>query len=824
MPTQILANGLPYSWAKPPCECKICANSFRPYDLQVPPTGCSYSLEYSDEKARQIAAEKITNINSDLAYLRHQWSSYGKTIMNRWKKKSRDKRAALLKEADPALFEKQWVAALFTNRQLEGTTQLDARKYRNAILLDYLNVDGLKSDPARLMGLVHNRTRYGPEQWALHDNQKLDWSWNGGMLEIDASNLCMIMHGPRYGELVSWEIKSAHSSEIVGFPRGKLILDAQETLYKFLRRSMKLLCEGMNQENAGETAPQSNQLDFKRSGRIDLWSTYINQPFSAPPAFNIEELHSKALARFQQMGDHLWLLQTDPAYLRQVIRTAAESFLVGHPIDEVHKWAVRDIYTDIWSYWSWSWIVEAIENVRAMQTRFRDNIHPGQPLPPEYEQVLQEFELLLESQTRNWARPLPELLAWRPGFKDYFKFDHSDPDQVSIEGIVDVPNLMRKDPLFYILHILPEDFECKKPPSYDMISRWAFLEDHLSTTTPKDAARLDAKLYDRYSDYAALHELYSLVHLHRPMPKLLEGLESLSPEEITKLGRPSIFRHQIEKILEEEYRLPHDHEASQLLLRFTKSFDVHPANEQAKLEHFDSTRKAMSNFWSIMRRKRQTLLKQKREPRWSSEEIEADLKIISSDAEPEYKVLLESERQKIIHTIERLSRPSNLPPTQTEWGATPTAKLDSKTTSKPKAKAKTRAEEPVPDVSPLALAPEQQAPQQQLSIPVKATTLRILSMMFSSTADADTDAIGKLVNWDDFVLAMQDAGFTSRQTTGSEVVFQPAESNQWGWGGRINFHKPHPVGKIDRVLLRAMGRRMGRWYGWGEGVFVVREK
>ncbi|TVY16872.1 hypothetical protein LARI1_G006322 [Lachnellula arida] len=763
----------------------------------------------------------MKQITSDLAYLRHQWSSYGKTIMNRWKKKSRDKRAALLKEADPALFEKQWVAALFTSRQLQGTGQLDARKYRNAILLDYLNVDGLKSDPTRLIGLVHNRTRYGPEQWALHDNQKLEWSWNGGMLDIDASNLCMIMHGPRYGELVSWDMKSAHSSEIVGFPRAKLILDAQETLYSFLRKAMELLCEGMNQENAGETAPQPNQLEFKRSGRIDLWSTYINQPFSAPPAFNIEELHSKALARFQQVGDHLWLLQTDPAYLRQVIRVAAEGFLVGHPIDEVHKWAVRDIYTDIWSYWSWSWIVEAIENVRVMQTRFRDNIHPGQQLPPKYEQVLQELELLLESQLRNWARPLPELLAWRPGFKDYFKFDHSDPDQVSIEGIVDVPNLMRQDPLFYILHILPEDFECKKPPSYDMISRWAFLEDHLASTTPKDAARLDAKLYDRYSDYAALHELYSLVHFHRPMPKLLQGLESLSTEEISKLGRPSIFRHQIEKILEEEYRLPRDHEASQVLLRFTKTFDIHPANEQAKLEHFDSTRRAMSNFWSIMRRKRQTLLKQKREPRWSPEEIDADLKLMSSDTEPEYKALVEFERQTLADRIEKLSRPSTIPvPTQTEWGSTPE---EAKTTPKPsktKAKPKTHASEPPPAISsPSAPAPAPR-PHHQLRIPVKPTTLRILSMMFSSTStDAD-----KLVNWDDFVLAMQDAGFSSRQTTGSEVVFQPAEGNAWGWGGRINFHKPHPGGKIDRVMIRAMGRRMGRWYAWGEGVLVIRGK
>jgi len=137
-----------------------------------------------------------------------------------------------------------------------------------------------------------------------------------------------------------------------------------------------------------------------------------------------------------------------------------------------------------------------------------------------------------------------------------------------------------------------------------------------------------------------------------------------------------------------------------------------------------------------------------------------------------------------------------------------------------KPKPKTRPEEPIPDISSLALDLDEPVPELQVTIPVKPTTLRIFSMMFSSAAEAGA----KLVNWDDFVLAMQDAGFSSRQTTGSEVVFQPEEGNQWGWAGRINFHKPHPAGKIDRVLLRAMGRRMRRWYGWEEWVFVVREK
>ncbi|KAF4636653.1 hypothetical protein G7Y89_g1432 [Cudoniella acicularis] len=819
LPTQILANGLPYTYVRPPCECDICAKSFRDSMKQSPPSGWSYSLELSESQARSIAARHLKNIYEDLGYLRQQWSACGKTIVSRWKKKSRDKRAVCLKAADGNLFEQQWFAPLFTSKQLKGSKQGDAREYRKLILLDYVNVDGLKGDLARLLGLLQNRTRYGPETWALHDSKKLDWCWNAGLADIDGSRLCMIMHGPRYGELVEWEERAAHAREMIGFPRARLVLEAQENLYKFLRRVIEQLVEGIKQEISPQNTFQDGQLEFKRSGRIDLWSTYINQPYSRPPVFSIETIHSKALARFNMISDHIWLLQTDPGYLRRVIRVAAEGYPPDHPIEDTHKYTASEIHYDIWTYWSWAFIVEACQNVKEMQHKFSDNIYPGQPLPPKYEQVLQELELLLESQMRTRSNPLPMLLSFRPGFRQYFNFDYSNPDQVAVTGMVDVPNLLKKDPLFYILHILPEDPTSKEPGNYDIITKWSFLEDQLANTTHSDASRLDEKLYDRYNDYAAVHELFLSVHFHLPMPPLLETLNSYKRAAIRELGRPTVFRDQIEKITEEEYMLPHDYDASNALLRFTRVFDSHLTKSQhdgqMRLEQFDATRAAMSNFWAVMRRKRQSIFKQKKF--WTFEDITSDLKVISADMEPEYKTLIATERKKIVDRIDRLSgRPQvSGEASQTEWGSTPSG-LD---TAKPALKPKTRPEPSgaVPDIESLSV--EATEPSQAASIPVKAPTLRILSMMFSTAAEG----AAKLVNWDDFVLAMQDVGFLARQTTGSEVVFQP-EENERGWSGRINFHKPHPVAKIDRVMLRAMGKRMERWYGWQEGMFSLKQK
>lgn len=72
----------------------------------------------------------------------------------------------------------------------------------------------------------------------------------------------------------------------------------------------------------------------------------------------------------------------------------------------------------------------------------------------------------------------------------------------------------------------------------------------------------------------------------------------------------------------------------------------------------------------------------------------------------------------------------------------------------------------------------------------------------------ENDEVVKDVLWDRFVRAMVDAGFSARNSSGSAVSFKKYSGN----GGKIVFHKPHPVPKIDPVLLRVIGKRMAKWF------------
>lgn len=53
----------------------------------------------------------------------------------------------------------------------------------------------------------------------------------------------------------------------------------------------------------------------KASGEVERWLWLINQPFSAPSPFQPTEALRKTQAQYSAANDHLYQIQTDPAYL-----------------------------------------------------------------------------------------------------------------------------------------------------------------------------------------------------------------------------------------------------------------------------------------------------------------------------------------------------------------------------------------------------------------------------------------------------------------------------------------------------------------------------
>lgn len=73
------------------------------------------------------------------------------------------------------------------------------------------------------------------------------------------------------------------------------------------------------------------------------------------------------------------------------------------------------------------------------------------------------------------------------------------------------------------------------------------------------------------------------------------------------------------------------------------------------------------------------------------------------------------------------------------------------------------------------------------------------------------------VSWVDFLHAMVATGFRPEKLYGSVWQFSPSAQIA---ERSIQFHEPHPVGKLSYRVTRRIGRRLNRAYGWEGKMFV----
>jgi hypothetical protein len=782
----------------PPCECADCEEHYYTTKEQSIDRFC-YVKKISEIEAQRIVREYTQSLHCDREYLQRSCASHGDTIVNRWKKKSREKRQDCLLQADPTLYQDQWFIPRLT---YEDPHWKEARKYRNAFLLPYLNVEVLKMNPAVLFGLLYNRTHYSPQDWAPYDSNQLIFSWAYGAFDLEYSGSCVVMHGLKYGELAKWESRPVHRWDIVGFPRARLILEAQAHLMKFLRSIVEQILEGIDLDTSGSSNKwkEMTSLGFKQTGEVEFWSTYTNQPFSAPPIFSVDNLLSTAQMRLDAIGDHLWLLQTEPAYIRRYIRVLTQGeFFNAVQTQDKYTMIMGELSHDVLTYWWWQWVQDECRNVKKQYVPFRDNINLGERLPPKYDQALGALELLLVNLMHARSRHLQAVIPQRPGFRHLWSIKQTIPGQVTCtrKSKTPVTEMFYKDPLDWCLLQLQGAPDA--PRRFDHAMLFAFLDEHLSKSPSPERARLDQIIYDKLSDYATNHEMLLAVRLHRPQNANREIKEVVKSED----GK-------VWKRIGRLMNIPNnDRVALGVLLKdFYEAQLPSGRKDHNWLQSSDRVRKALETFWARMRECWQKAL----EKVLSAEDVQADLEVLSANIRPEYLRAVQAEREGILASTVRTPVAAT-EPLQTQWGLD---KIVQSLDIKDKSKVKTRPQQPAasdePVNHPVAI------PDEELSkIPITKRALEVFTLMFPTSSEE----AAKSVDWNAFVTAMSDVGFSARNGGGSAVVFDNEDSAKEGENSKIVFHKPHPIPKIDPVMLHSMGKRMSKWFGWHRDLFIL---
>ncbi|VZH93269.1 unnamed protein product [Fusarium fujikuroi] len=353
----------------PPCPCSDCQDGFYPENAQKNPEH-SYHQRLSNAQAESRARSFVDDIQKRRSRLSEKVQVFGDILITRWKKQSQAKRATLLKEAAPDLEAQQWLLPRY-NYMREKYYILDRKaERRRQLLLPWLNVHVLKTNPAVLFALLHYRTAYPPQSWATFDSNQLKVSWAAGYFDVDFSAKCVVMHGDRFGSLVDWEAKAAHR----GLPsQGSLQTPRAEKWHDLV-----------------------NHEAFRETGAIEFWSPYTNQAFSRPPMFNCDYLVTLAKSRLEETGDHLWYLQCDSDYMRRHVKIwFAPEAIKKAPEQQRAMMLTQRIVLEIESHLWWRWIEMECNNVEAVCRRFSDSIYPRMPLPLKYNKALDTLKLLL---------------------------------------------------------------------------------------------------------------------------------------------------------------------------------------------------------------------------------------------------------------------------------------------------------------------------------------------------------------------------------------------------------------------------------------------
>jgi hypothetical protein len=234
------------------------------------------------------------------------------------------------------------------------------------------------------LNLLYNRTKFSPEQWAPFDNYLLDKQWKIGSLRTPFNRNCIIMHGSAYGTLTAWQSGQAHACDIIGFPRAILVLEAQMKLSEVLQAVIERLVDGTGEEKDSGSFSQVLDLGLMKatdkSSCVEFASSFINQPFSAPPAFDVQSLLYISQAQVNLHADHLWLLQTDPLSLRHYATLVLEgSHKEELTIHNQHVLTALKLMEDAMTFWTWEWVLQEIQKIQILGVKFRDSIYPGSP-------------------------------------------------------------------------------------------------------------------------------------------------------------------------------------------------------------------------------------------------------------------------------------------------------------------------------------------------------------------------------------------------------------------------------------------------------------
>lgn len=801
------------------------------------PGGLPIPKAESPDSVRRTAKNRRDSIFASYAKLHDILERHEDTIQKRWAKKKKAQRLQILLKAWPNMapnHRPDFEAFLKESEQ----QRMMGTKYRDWFIWPYINQEDL-SRPRLLPLLLNSRGRHHPCTFAGIDATNTKFAFvTKAVVPIFLNEYTMILNGvdekhpDDYGKLLSWdehpsnfELAMSQRQFLPG--EGLLVLDVQDRLLSFLVKCCtEILHEIPEDQLLGSKYPVRPEPHMKEesetTGFDSLAVLAAEAPYRVPAKLDFGRIESLLGAQAAACEDHLWSLREDPNYFvdkalelqEHRLETLKDRWGKSYPVNDEILWSrilsslVTTAYMEVEIY---NELHRQAKELQGLQEKYAKVISVKDDLPKEYLKALLKFRFYLYQATKGVLGELKHTAMSSPPMR-YLSFrtqgSSRDLNKVAVAFNPNHKMTPVEKRLVWLLRTLWEDgmdlFLASQPIVVDELERLLETETEASRMISSYVAGLIGQLsiitqcmrqLDCYQPWARSFETLNIdyedgikaafAENSKPWAAILQAASEKQGRfySLVQLGKPASkrFFYPVDKRRTKE-NVQALRSAEDNLDEFWKAVDQIMYKDANNLEN-TFVRKLLTQSRSLQRT-----------PEW---------------AEPSTPATNEKGAKAAVANVDDLiiplssfffgltaPKPEPVPPQKikVKTRGTTIAPADPTTTGKT----------PTPDTS----------DDKQPTFAVDARSIKVFRTLFYNPNI--TSSPGE-VPWNDFLHAMTTTGFMAEKLYGSVWQFRPTNLDV---ERAIQFHEPHPKGKLTFTMARRIGRRLNRAYGWMGSMFV----
>ncbi|KAF9421654.1 hypothetical protein BGZ94_008777 [Podila epigama] len=585
---------------------------------------------------------------------------------------------------------------------------------------------------------------------------------------------------------------------------GLQVLQVQEAIYKFLVDCCLHILQVTRQAalaDDGPIEPEPPALPLTDGPSYSLSDVAAATPYLTPAKIDLNRLRQLLAAKRSAAEDHAWSLREDPGYFADTVLEMKEhrQELLPDIYGYKHSLVTPRPSKEFWNRVVGKVVAEAIGFLE-----YEGKLKEKDPLPEELLDAFLELDYSLNMYMNAPLTSLKHIMIASPPMRVWFvRMPERNPRNIEVIPHQNKPIVDATQQRFmWLFQVLIDDQKRHLSGVLPLLDNM----ERLVQADPKSRNLFSSKVADTVTDYSLFAECQRQINLFQPWAATFET-EAASKDD--KLKNDYIERTKRMAVMEGALQGIDNSDGEPSDKKF-----YYPVDKRRTKETTEAMQQAEANldaFWNRVDRVVNKALNDAKCGTWTSVlRSGRTLQRTPDWVEPLPKVADKNKKGTPVNDLLKdLEYRSEQVADKDEPKQVQKSKVKTRGEAVPKAK--------TPATEQLVSSGEASKVDVQPIFKLDKRALKVFSTLFyQPTPSAQPGEIP----WNDFLYAMGATGFEMEKLYGSVWHFTPTRLDV---ERSIQFHEPHPIGKIPFRNARRMGRRLFRNYGWHGDMFQPAE-